>query len=104
MNRFIDRRWLVGRGLGGLLVVGVLVTGTPSSADAGWWIVDTTKEAAITGGRAARDGALTFGRATKAFFTRGPSAAKQAWQENAARTKANAKAGGAATKAAATED
>ena len=89
------------RRLGEVLVVGLLVAAIPAPAAAGWWIADTTKNAVVTGGHAARDGALTFGRATKAFFTRGPSAAKQAWKQNAAKTKANAKAGGRATRSAA---
>ena len=61
----------------------------------------TVKEAAKTGGHAARDGALTFGRSTRDFFKGGPEAAKKTWRENAARTKANAKAGGRRTRAAA---
>ena len=61
----------------------------------------TVKEAARTGGHAARDGALTFGRSVKAFFQGGPNAAKKTWKANAARTKRDAKEGAAATKAAA---
>jgi hypothetical protein len=61
----------------------------------------TVKEAARTGGHAARDGALTFGRSAGAFFTEGPSGAKRTWKANAAKTKRNAKQGAAATKAAA---
>jgi hypothetical protein len=64
----------------------------------------TVKEAAKTGGYAARDGALTFGRSTRDFFTGGPQAAKKTWRENAARTKTNAKAGGRRTRAAAHGD
>ena len=61
----------------------------------------TVKEAARTGGRTARDGAVTFGRSTEAFFTEGPSAARKTWKANAAKTKRTAKQGAAATKAAA---
>jgi hypothetical protein len=61
----------------------------------------TVKESAKTGGHAARDGALTFGRATRDFFTKGPDAAKRTWKANAATTKANARAGGRAVKSAA---
>jgi hypothetical protein len=62
---------------------------------------DTVKEAAKTGGHAARDGALTFGRSTRDFFKGGPDAAKKTWRKNAATTKSNAKAGAARTRAAA---
>jgi len=61
----------------------------------------TVKESVKTGGHAARDGALTFGRATRAFFTQGPDAAKRTWKANAAKTKANARAGGHAVRSAA---
>ncbi len=61
----------------------------------------TAKEGARTGGHAARDGALTFGRSVKAFFKGGPHAAKETWKDNAARTKADARAGAHATKRAA---
>jgi hypothetical protein len=61
----------------------------------------TVEEAARTGGHAARDGALTFGRSVKAFFHGGPTAAKKTWKANAAKTKRDAKQGAAATKAAA---
>ena len=61
----------------------------------------TVKESAKTGGHAARDGVLTFGRATREFFTHGPDAAKRAWKANAAKTKANARAGGRAVRSAA---
>ena len=64
-------------------------------------VKETVKEAGKTAGHAARDGALTFGRSTRAFFTGGAAAAKRTWKQNAARTKANAKAGARATKDAA---
>ena len=48
-----------------------------------------------------RDGALTFGRTTRDFFTKGPDAAKRTWKGNAANTKTNAKAGGRAVRSAA---
>ena len=43
----------------------------------------TVEEGAKTGGRAVRAGARTFGRTTKAFFTRGPKAARETWNANA---------------------
>ena len=46
-------------------------------------------------------GALTFGRTTRDFFTKGPDAAKRTWKANAANTKTNAKAGGRAVRSAA---
>jgi len=61
----------------------------------------TVKESAKTGGHAARDGVLTFGRATRDLFTHGPDAAKRTWKANAAQTKANAQAGGRAVRSAA---
>lgn len=61
----------------------------------------TVGEAVRTGGHAARDGALTLGRSTKAFFTGGASAARSTWKENAEKTKENAKDGGRKTREAA---
>jgi hypothetical protein len=55
-------------------------------------VVGVVVESAKTGGRAARDGVLTFARATRDFFTKGPHAARRTWEENAAHTKATAKA------------
>src|SRR5215468_4820752 len=83
-----------------LLVAALLgAWGAPASwADAP---VNTVKEAAKTGAGAARDGARTFGRSTRAFFKEGPEAAKSTWKSNAAKTKANAKAGGRRTRSAA---
>jgi hypothetical protein len=59
----------------------------------GGWLAGVVVESAKTGGRAARDGVLTFGRTTRDFFTKGPKAASRTWKENAARTKATAKEG-----------
>lgn len=64
---------------------------------------DVTKESARTAGHAARDGALTAGRTVRDFFKGGPHAAKRTWHANAARTKADARAGRAAVKRAAHE-
>ncbi|HEY3186681.1 MAG TPA: hypothetical protein VGJ70_04355, partial [Solirubrobacteraceae bacterium] len=61
----------------------------------------TVGEALRTGGHAARDGALTFGRTTRDFFKGGPDAARSTWNGNAAKTKENAKVGGRKTRAAA---
>ena len=93
-----------------LFVVSVVATASlvparPVRADSPQPVADkvkrTVKESAKTGGHAARDGALTFGRATRAFFTQGPDAAKRTWKANATKTKANAKAGGRAVRSAA---
>jgi len=83
-----------------------LVVGTASSAFSGETssktrVKRTVKEAAKTGGHAARDGALTFGRTTRDFFKGGGAAAKRTWKANAARTKDTARAGGRATRRAA---
>jgi hypothetical protein len=48
-----------------------------------------------------RDGALTLGRTTRAFFESGTTAAKETWDANADRTRRDAKAGGRATRRAA---
>ena len=61
----------------------------------------TVGEAVRTGGHAARDGALTFGRATRAFFKGGTDAARSTWNENATKTKDEAKAGARRTREAA---
>ena len=85
-------------------VVAVLLVAAlaaPALADGPRKAGRTVKEAAKTGGHAVRDGVLTFGRATRDFFKGGPAAAKKTWNANAANTKANAKAGGRATKRAA---
>ena len=89
--------------LGVALVLGIAApaVGDEAKRNTKARVKGTVKEGARTGGHAARDGAVTFGRSAKAFFTGGPSAAKKAWKENAARTKANAKAGSRATKDAA---
>jgi hypothetical protein len=102
MNALSNRPRRLARGASGLLLVGLLVTGTPAPAGAGWWIWDTTKNGVVTGAHAARDGALTFGRSTKALFVDGPSAARSTWKRNSATTKSNARANGRATEAAAT--
>ena len=82
-----------------LLVVVALAFLTAPRAEAG--VKDTVKESGRTAGHAVRDGVLTFGRSTRAFFTGGPQAAKRTWKANAARTKANAHTGKARIKAAA---
>jgi hypothetical protein len=61
----------------------------------------TLGESVRTGGHAARNGILTFGRSTRALFTGGTAAARRTWKENAARTGAEAKADGRRTRAAA---
>jgi len=98
------------RGALALFIVGVVATGSlvpawPARADSAPAVADktkrTVKESAKTGGHAARDGVLTFGRATRDLFTHGPDAAKRTWKANAAQTKANAQAGGRAVRSAA---
>ena len=88
------------------LVAGVLC---PAEAPRAWakaakrraHVGRVVTESLKTGGRAARDGVLTFGRATRDFFTKGPGAAGKTWKANAAGTKATAKAGARAVRAAA---
>jgi hypothetical protein len=97
------------KGFLALAVAGLLGTtglaSSPARADSptsiGEKVKRTVKESAKTGGYTARDGALTFGRATRDLFTKGPAAAKQTWKANAAKTKASAKSGGRAVKSAA---
>lgn len=84
-----------------LLVVVALAFLTTPRAQAGNKVKGTVKESGRTAGHAVRDGVLTFGRSTRAFFTGGPQAAKRTWKANAARTKANAHTGKARVKAAA---
>ena len=83
------------------LVAAALHVASPAVADDVNNAGKTVKEAARTGGHAVRDGALTFGRTTRDFFQSGTIAAKETWNANAERTKANARAGGRATKRAA---
>jgi hypothetical protein len=83
-------------------IAAVLSAARPLAADGP--VKETVKESARTGGHAARDGAQTFGRTVRDFFTKGPRAAKRTWKENAARTKAEARAGGKRVKAAANGD
>jgi hypothetical protein len=64
-------------------------------------IKDTVKEGVKTGAYTARDGIVTFGRATRSFFKGGPRAAKKTWNENAAKTKRTAREGGRSTRDAA---
>lgn len=87
-----------------LTLVVVLAAAPVATANSGDAAKDTVKESAKTGGHAARDGAQTFGRSTRDFFTHGPDAAKHTWKSNAARTKEDAKEGGRRTRAAAHED
>ncbi len=82
------------------LVAAGLGLALPAAADANT-VGNTVSEAARTGGHAVRDGALTLGRTTRAFFESGTTAAKETWQANAERTKGNARAGGRATRRAA---
>jgi hypothetical protein len=78
-------------------LVALLLTAPAPPASAGT-LGSTVKRALVTGGHAARDGALTFGRTTRDLFTRGPAAAKRTWKSNAARTGANARANARATR------
>jgi hypothetical protein len=74
---------------------------SPAAGDTANTVGRTVTEAALTGGHAVRDGALTLGRTTRAFFESGTLAAKETWDANADRTKGNARAGGRATRRAA---
>jgi hypothetical protein len=64
-------------------------------------IKKTVKEGVKTGAYTARDGVVTFGRATRSFFKGGPKAAKKTWNENAAKTKRTAREGAQSTRDAA---
>jgi hypothetical protein len=76
------------RASAGLLIVLALLAATPAAADP----VGVVKESGRTAGHAVRDGAQTVGRTVGDFFKHGPHTAKRTWQENAARTKADAHA------------
>src|SRR5438093_6584316 len=94
------------RGRGCLVLVLAFVVGAAGPAAPGETspktrVKNTAKEAARTGGHAARDGALTLGRTTRDFFKGGAAAAKRTWKANAARTKETARSGGHATRRAA---
>jgi hypothetical protein len=85
-----------------LMLAGLVAGGSTADAgEAGRKAGGTVEEGAKTGGRAVRDGARTFARTTKAFFTRGPKAARETWNANAKDTAENARAGGRATRDAA---
>src|SRR5882724_2517568 len=82
--------------LGALLALGAV---TPAAAEEKRHSVkNDAKEGAKPGGRTAKEGVLTFVRSTKAFFTGGPEAAKEAWKAGAAKTKRTAKTGARTTK------
>jgi len=81
------------------LVVGLALLAAPAYADP----VGVVKESGKTAGHAVRDGAQTFGRTVRDFFTGGTHKAKHTWKENAARTKADAHADKARVKAEAKE-
>jgi hypothetical protein len=48
-------------------------------------------ESARTAAHGVRDGVLTFGRTTRAFFLDGPAAAEETWYDNAEATRAHAR-------------
>lgn len=105
MRIAVSRRTAVALLVGCVLATTSLVPWSRARADSpgpvGEKVKRTVKESAKTGGHAVRDGALTFGRTTRDFFTKGPDAAKRTWKANAANTKTNAKAGGRAVRSAA---
>lgn len=76
-----------------LMALAVAPMTVAHAGDTGRKVGGVVEESAKTGGRAVRDGALTFGRTTRDFFTKGPSAAQRTWEANEERTKANARAG-----------
>lgn len=82
------------RTLSSVLVVAAVVAAAPVRADP----VGVVKESGRTTGHAVRDGAQTVGRTVRDFFKGGPHKAKRTWKENAARTKADARADKAAVK------
>jgi hypothetical protein len=61
------------------------------------------KESGRTAGHSVRDGSLTVGRTVRDFFKKGRKGAKKTWKENAAMTRANARADKARVKAEAKE-
>lgn len=75
-------RWSVG------LLIAVLGAATPALANP----VGVVKESGRTAGHMVRDGALTVGRTVRDFFEHGPHTAGRTWRENAARTRAEARA------------
>ena len=78
----------------GALVLLSAIVAAPAGADP----VGVVKESGRTTGHAVRDGAQTFGRTVHDFFTGGTHEAKRTWKSNAARTRADARAGGARVK------
>lgn len=76
-----------------LVALAVAPVAVAHAGDTGRKVGGVVEESVKTGGRAVRDGALTFGRTTRDFFTQGPSAAQRTWEANEERTKANARAG-----------
>lgn len=81
--------------IGAALVAALALAPTWSLAsDTGRKAGGVVEESVKTGGRAVRDGAVTFGRTVRDFFTGGARKAGQTWDENAARTKENAREGG----------
>ena len=85
--------------LGALLALGAVARA--AAEEKRHSVKNAAKEGAKTGVRTAKEGVLAFGRSTKAFFTGGPEAAKEAWKTSAAKTKRTAKAGARTTKKAA---
>jgi hypothetical protein len=72
----------------GLLLLIAALTATPAAANP----IGVLKECGRTAGHAVGNGALTVGRTVRDFFEHGPHTAKRTWQENAARTGAEAHA------------
>ena len=68
------------------IVATITVAASLASADP----VGVVEESGKTAGHSVRDGALTFGRTTRDFFTHGPRTAKRTWRANAAKTRADA--------------
>ena len=80
--------------LAGTVLIALALTTAPAMAgDTRRTAGGVVEESARTGGHAVRDGVLTFGRTVCDFFTGGGRAAKETWNENAARTKENAREG-----------
>jgi hypothetical protein len=73
-----------------LLALVAVLSATPAAASP----IGVLRESGRTVGHAIRDGALTVGRTVRDFFEHGPHTAKRTWQENAARTRADAHADG----------
>jgi hypothetical protein len=83
----------------GAAVTALVLAAAPVGADP----IGVVKESGRTAGHAVRDGSKTVGRTVRDFFKGGPRKAKRTWKQNAAHTRAVARADKARVKAEANE-